>query len=244
MTFNAGATDATSGVSGAYDWDFGDNTAHGSGTAPTHTYTQAGTYVAKASTSDGAGNAGQGTVTITVTPASGGTTTGGTPTTPGGSPTTGGTTTTTAPPPATTSGGGTVTAAPSPASVSQQAGGGGTQRARVGGLSVVAPKRLTLAKTRKKLPMVLTVDTAGTVEVSLLRGAKIASRGSVKIARAGTLGFSLKLPKRPRAGGYTLKLVFRPTSGRAATKTLHVTFVKARATRSVQLALRGIPLAR
>jgi hypothetical protein len=245
VTFSASATDATSGVSGAYDWDFGDNTAHGSGTAPTHTYTQAGTYVAKASTSDGAGNAGQGTVTITVTPASGGTTpTGGTTTTPGGSPTTGDKTTTTTPPPATTSGGGTVTAAPSPASVSQQAGGGGTQRTRVGGLSVVAPKRLTLAKTRKKLPLVLTVDTAGTVEVSLLRGAKIASRGSVKIARAGTLGFSLKLPKRPRAGSYTLKLVFRPTSGRAATKTLHLTFVKARATRSVQLALRGIPLAR
>jgi hypothetical protein len=264
VTFNTGATDATSGVSGAYDWDFGDNTAHGSGTAPTHTYTQAGTYVAKASTSDGAGNAGQGTVTITVTAPSGGTTTtpggttttpggttttpGGTTTTPGGSTTTGGTTTTggatTTPPPSTTSGGGTVTAAPSAASVSQQAGGGGTQRTRVGGLSVVAPKRLTLTKTRKKLPLVLTVDTAGTVEVSLLRGAKIASKGSVKIARAGTLGFALKLPKRPQAGSHTLKLVFRPKSGRAATKTLRLTFVKARRTRSVQLPLRGIPLAR
>jgi hypothetical protein len=256
VSFSAGATDATSGVGNAYDWDFGDNTAHGSGTAPTHTYTQAGTYVVKASTNDGAGNAGQGTVTITVTPppAGGTTPTGGTTTTPGGSTTGGGTTTTpggsttggattATPPPATTSKGATVTAAPTAAAVSQQAGGGGTQRTRVGGLSVVAPKRLTLTKTRKKLPLVLTVDIAGTVEASLLRGATIASKGSVEIARAGTLGFSLKLPKRPKAGTYTLKLVFRPKSGRAATKTLRLKFVKPRAARSARLVLHGIPLA-
>lgn len=251
VSFGATATDAASGVGGTYDWDFGDNTAHGSGAAPTHTYTQAGTYVAKASTTDRAGNAGQGTVTITVAaaaaPGGGGTGGGGTGGggTTGGGTTGGGTTTTgTTPPPATTSGGATVTTAPSAATVSQQAGGGGTQRTSVGGLSVVAPKRLTLTKTRKKLPMVLTVDTAGTVEVSLLRGAKIASKGSVKIAKAGTLGFSLKLPKHPQAGRYTLKLVFRPKSGRAATKTLRLTFVTPSAKRSAVLPLRGIPLAR
>jgi plastocyanin len=75
VSFNTSATDDTSGTSGSYDWDFGDNTQHGSGTAPSHTYTQPGTYQVKSTTSDGAGNQGQGTATITVTaPAPGGTT--------------------------------------------------------------------------------------------------------------------------------------------------------------------------
>lgn len=59
------------GTSGTYDWDFGDNGAHGSGTAPTHTYTQAGTFVVRAATTDAAGNGGSGTVTINVRAAAG-----------------------------------------------------------------------------------------------------------------------------------------------------------------------------
>ncbi len=289
VSFSAGATDAGSGPAGTYDWDFGDNTAHGSGAAVTHTYTQAGTYVAKASTTDRAGNAGSAPTTITVTapappPAGGGTTTtpGGTTTTPGGTTTTpggtittpGGTTTTpggggtttgsggsgdpavTAPSgPATPSSGGSaattataagagaVTTAPSAATISRQSGGGGTQRARVGGLGVVAPKRLTLSRTRTKLPLVLTVDGSGTVEVALLRGSSIATKGSVRIRRAGTVGFSLRLPKRPRPGRHTLKIVFRPSTGRAATRTLSLTFVAPRAPRAAPATLVGLPLA-
>ena len=77
VTFGASASDATSGVSGAYDWDFGDGTAHGTGAAPVHVYAQPGTYVARAATTDGAGNSGNGTVTIAVAPAPGGGTPGG-----------------------------------------------------------------------------------------------------------------------------------------------------------------------
>src|SRR3954447_11626856 len=78
VTFTAGASDASSGVSGAYAWTFGDNTAAGSGANTSHTYTQPGTYVAKVTTSDGAGNPGEATVTITVTnPPGGGTPSGG-----------------------------------------------------------------------------------------------------------------------------------------------------------------------
>jgi plastocyanin len=79
VNFSTSATDDASGTSGSYDWDFGDNTAHGSGTNPSHTYTQPGTFQVKSTTSDGAGNHGQGTATITVTaPASGGNTGGST----------------------------------------------------------------------------------------------------------------------------------------------------------------------
>lgn len=83
VTFTAGATDAGSGVSGSYSWTFGDNTAGASGANTSHTYTQPGTYVAKVTTTDNAGNAGEATKTITVTgPPAGGGDGGGTTTTP------------------------------------------------------------------------------------------------------------------------------------------------------------------
>lgn len=77
VSFKATSSDATSGPSGSYDWDFGDNTPHGSGSSPTHTYTQPGTYVVTVKTQDNAGNTGTGTLTMHVLSASGGGTTGG-----------------------------------------------------------------------------------------------------------------------------------------------------------------------
>jgi|GEM_PF-5343273 len=71
VSFGAGASDPA-GTSGSYDWDFGDNTPHGSGPAPTHTFTQPGTFVVRAVTTDGAGNSGSGTVTVTVKAPDGG----------------------------------------------------------------------------------------------------------------------------------------------------------------------------
>jgi hypothetical protein len=71
VQFSASATDGA-GVSGQFDWDYGDNTARGTGSATTHTYTQPGTYQVKVTTTDGVGNTGQGTRTIVVAPASGG----------------------------------------------------------------------------------------------------------------------------------------------------------------------------
>ena len=67
VSFQAQATDATSGVGSRNDWTWGDNTAGGSGAAATHTFTQAGTYQVKLTVEDNAGNVGTATRTITVT---------------------------------------------------------------------------------------------------------------------------------------------------------------------------------
>ena len=78
VNFSAQSSDATSGTSGQYTWVFGDNTANGAGANTSHTYTQAGTYEAKVSTTDGAGNTGEGKQVITVNPPATGGGTGGT----------------------------------------------------------------------------------------------------------------------------------------------------------------------
>ena len=111
VNFSAASSDATSGTSGQYTWAFGDNTAAGAGANTSHTYTQPGTYEAKVTTGDGAGNTGEGKQVITVNP----------PATGGGS---GGT-------------GGTITPPPTNNSISNEAGGGGTQATTFGGLGVV-----------------------------------------------------------------------------------------------------------
>ena len=56
VTFQAQATDATSGVGAQSAWTWGDNTAGGSGASATHTFTQAGTYEVKLTVADNAGN--------------------------------------------------------------------------------------------------------------------------------------------------------------------------------------------
>jgi hypothetical protein len=64
------ASDAVSGVAGGFTWNWGDNTAGGSGATAAHTFTAPGTYQVVASGTDGAGNFGTGTKVITVQPAS------------------------------------------------------------------------------------------------------------------------------------------------------------------------------
>src|SRR5215210_4331833 len=66
LTFGTQASDAGSGLSGSYDWTYGDNTAGGSGDMVTHTFTQAGTYEVKVKTADAAGNTATATKAITV----------------------------------------------------------------------------------------------------------------------------------------------------------------------------------
>jgi PKD repeat protein len=51
----------------AYDWDFGDGSAHGSGASPSHSYVQAGNYTATVTADDGRGMTATDTVAITVT---------------------------------------------------------------------------------------------------------------------------------------------------------------------------------
>lgn len=72
QTINVGATATLNGSGSAdntgiisYLWDFGDG-ATGSGTTTTHAYTHAGTYTAKLTVADGAGNTATSAVSITV----------------------------------------------------------------------------------------------------------------------------------------------------------------------------------
>ncbi len=259
VSFTASATDATSGPSGTYSWTFGDNTTPGSGNAPVHTYTQPGTYEARATTTDAAGNSGTNAVNITVTPAPGGgttTTPGGTTTTPGGTTTTPGGTTTTPAGTTTTPGGTTTTPGAATTGGTGGAGGGpsggsgagatatGSGAASAAALKVTAPKTLTLSSARPKLGLSVTVPAAGRVDVVLLRSGRTAARATARATKAGTVRLAPRLPARTRPGTYRLRVTFRPKAGgRAITKQLTVKVAKARR-KARAAALVGIPLAR
>jgi len=218
VTFQAQATDATSGVGGQSAWTWGDNTAGGSGASATHTFTQAGTYAVKLSVADNAGNEGTATKTITVsapsdggtTPPGGGTTTpGGGTTTPGGGTTTGGDTTTT--------GGGTTT----PGGGTTTPGGGTTtpgddgadddEDAPVATIALSAPRKLAAAKARA-IRVALTASASGKVQLALVRAGRIVSRGGTAVV-AGTSAYKLKLPRGVKAGRYTIKATYTTASG-------------------------------
>jgi PKD repeat protein len=218
VNFSGSATDATSGVPGPYSWNFGDNTAGATGSNVSHTYTTAGTFIAKVTTTDGAGNTGEGTKTITVTAA---TTSGGGGSVPGG-----------------TSSGGTLTPPPTTKEISGMAGGGGTSTTTIGALDIVAPKRFTITGKRQKLPLVLSPDTAGKVNLALVSpvrsagtaAAKIVAKASANFTEPGSYGLNMKLPRKLKAGTYQLKVTFKAAGAtKAVTKTLKVKFVKKRA---------------
>jgi len=242
VQLSASATDAA-GVSGQIDWDYGDNTGHGSGASTTHTYTQPGTYEVKASAGDVPGNTGVGTKTITVAPAGGGTTPpptgggGGGTTTPGGGTTTpggGGTTTPGGGGTTTPGGGGTTTPNTStgvtpvtqqqatPTVVAQMNGGGGAQQQSVGGLGVIAPKTVKFPRA-KSLVLALTPESPGKAEVALLKGSKIVAKKGATFSAAGTYSLKLNLPKKVKAGSYAVKVSYTPAgTTKAVTKSLKV----------------------
>ncbi len=64
VAFNASASADANGIV-SYQWDFGDS-ATGTGATTSHTYSNAGTYTAKVTVQDPAGNTASATVTITV----------------------------------------------------------------------------------------------------------------------------------------------------------------------------------
>lgn len=224
VNFSASATDNSSGLAGGYAWNFGDNTQGASGSTTNHTYTQIGTFQARVTTQDAAGNPGTGTVNITVKAASSG---------PGGGSSSGG--------------GGTVGAPPTSTQIVNQVGGGGTQKAAVGGLDVVAPKRLSTQVCKKKggkrrcsrlksLPMVLSPDDAGKVDLALVRGSRVVAKTAATFKFAGTFGLKMKLPRTLKAGRYSLRITYTPRSGAPSKKTLKLKVVapkKKRAGRAV-----------
>jgi plastocyanin len=203
VNFSAQSSDPISGTSGQYTWVFGDNTANGAGPTTSHTYTQPGTYAAKVSTTDGAGNTGEGTQVITVNP----------PATGGG---TGGT-------------GGTITPPPTNKSIGNEAGGGGVQETTFAGLGVVAPKTFKIRKGHRKLPLALTSAGPGRLTVALALGRKVIARGAATFTRAGRFGFKLKLPATMKPGKYKLKIGFKPAGAtKTVTQTLTIKFKGAR----------------
>jgi PKD repeat protein len=72
VSFQASASDATSGLAGARQWTWGDTTGSGSGDAITHTFTQPGTYEVALTVADAAGNTATAKRAITVTAAAAG----------------------------------------------------------------------------------------------------------------------------------------------------------------------------
>lgn len=239
VTLAASARDATSGLTGAYEWDFGDGDSSSGGSSLGHVYSQPGTYVAKASVRDGAGNKGSGSVTVVVSGSGGGS--GGGGSTPGGSsPGSGG---------GQTGGGGSVAAggavsviaAPSAGAVGRVNGSGATQQLKAGGLRLVAPKSFLLAPTRRTLRLRAAIAGAGTVTLTLARGSKRVARGTVRAKRAGTFGVALRLPASLKAGRYALTAAFTAAGGATVKRT--ATIVVRRGASQAR-SLTGIPLAR
>ena len=189
----ASATDATSGLAGAGQWTWGDNTAAASGDAVTHTYTQPGTYEVALTVSDAAGNPATAKKTITVGPAT--TAAGGTTDA------------------ARDGGGGGTTTPPRRRRRDDDAPGGDhAARGRWGAadapsLDLDAPRS---ARARaKSIPVELTASEAGRVQLALARGTRVIARASVKLDADGTADYRLKLPKGIKAGRYTLKATYR-----------------------------------
>jgi hypothetical protein len=248
VNFSASANDALSGV-GQIAWTFGDNTQGANGPTATHTYTQPGTYVAKASTTDGAGNAGEDTVTITVQPA-GTTPGGGGGTTPGGgSGGTGGTGGTTKPGTQLPSTGGTktetITQTETRTILKESGATGGTATVAIAGLDVEAPKALKVKKAGQKLPVLLDAEGPGVVALALAKGAKVVARGGTTLTAAGTFVSRLKLPAALKSGTYTLRVSFTPQGQTKATTkklTVKITVVKKKKARASSVPRVGRPV--
>jgi len=66
-SFDGTASADSDGTIATYSWDFGDGTAAGSGTTPSHTYAAAGTYNVKLTVTDNLGATGSVTHSVTVT---------------------------------------------------------------------------------------------------------------------------------------------------------------------------------
>ncbi|HKG35559.1 MAG TPA: PKD domain-containing protein [Solirubrobacterales bacterium] len=112
-------------------------------------------------------------------------------------------------------------------------GGEGTQKATVGSLKVVAPKKYRIRNKRSPIRLALIASKGGAFQAALTKGAKVLSKGAGVLPRAGTYGFKLKVPKRGTAPGfYKLRVTYvadGATSGR--TKTLTIRFYRPRSGR-------------
>jgi hypothetical protein len=215
VSFQASASDATSGVAGAGQWTWGDNTGGASGDAVTRTFTQPGTYEVVLTVTDAAGNSATAKKTMTVTaataPAGGGAT----------DPNGGGTTD--------PNGGGTTD-------------GGDTdpgEDAEAASLELEAPRK---ARARaKSIPVELTASDAGRVQLSLARGSRVIVRAGVRLDEDGTADYHLKLPKGSKAGRYTLKATYTSPGRHAITASRKITLTGKPSARRARTSSRPDP---
>jgi hypothetical protein len=100
-------------------------------------------------------------------------------------------------------------------------GDGGTGGSKSPSLDLDAPRK-ALARA-KRIPVELTANRAGLVQLTLARGARVIARGGVKLDRDGTADYRLKLPRGTKAGRYTLKATYKPAGGRRITASRKIT---------------------
>ena len=113
-------------------------------------------------------------------------------------------------------------------------------RSSLGSLKVVAPKKYKLGKNPNPILLTLIASSPGAFQAALTKGSKTVSKGSGVIAKAGTFGFKLTLPKHLTLGTYKLRLTFVPdgtTTG--ATKTISIKFFRPRAKQPAAGSRRG-----
>ena len=199
ITFSASGSDAMSGISGPFSWDFGDNTPGKQGANITHTYGDPGTYHVTLTGHDGAGNEGSAGADIVVKKAAGGTGDEGT----------------------------VVTKPPSPREIG--GADGTQRASLGGSLQVVAPKKHRLGKKATPILLTLIASQPGAFQAALSKGPKIVAKGAGVLASAGTFGFKLRLPKRLAPGIYKLRLTFVPDGATVgSTKTITIKFIRPR----------------
>jgi PKD repeat protein len=223
VTLTASASDATSGLTGEYAWNFADGTAAGTGTSPQHTFAAAGTYDVSVTTADAAGNSTTAHRSIVVEA----------PVSPTPTPTPTPTETDTATPTPTATASvtpePTASATPTPTPVASDPT-----------LLISAPKRL---KPVKKVPVTLTASTAGTARFALVRGGRIEAQGATRLATPGSTGYTLKLAKKAKPGKHQLTVTFTTDSGHVTTRSTSITVgkPKRRTTKTRRTTLLGAP---
>jgi PKD repeat protein len=182
VAFSREASDSGAGLdSGTSLWEFGDGTPSMASDSVSHAFGQPGTYVVKFRAKDRAGNESVAQREITVE----------------------------APPTGSTSTPGDGTSTPGDTTPEKPvAGGGPLAGVKIGSVTVVVPKRARLGKA-KQLVLNTRTDQAGALTLRLVRGKKVYSRVSARLA-PGDSKHRLRLPRGLKPGTYTVKIAFKP----------------------------------
>jgi plastocyanin len=239
ISFSGQGADATSGLDGGsarWEWGDGSETA---GQSATHSFAQPGTYAVKLRMRDRAGNESIAEQVVTVTaapkaepapsPGPGTEPTPGAEPTPGTEPTPG-----SEPTPAPGPGGPGSGPAPAPPAagpsekeIAAAAGGGPVLTTELPDLSILAPKRFRLGKS-KSLVVGVTTRKAGQLTLSLVRGKKVVARLAVGLSTGSTVQ-KVRLPKGMRPGTHSLRISFKPNGSKwSASGAAKIAFAKAK----------------